>query len=288
MKRSTKVKIIVFFIAFFLCFVDLRPLFMPKKPSPSVITTPIVDETRKNHNKGSCYDMEDDICYYIIHLDDKESNWNKQEKSEFIEKKFLVSLDYLSRKANDYSITISKEYKNYPVNDDTKITYDGIIESEVVENGSQEDILNQVALSLGYLSPEEMDSSLKNQIKVKQIAYLIVVDKEGRSYKYSYVTEDAKQIEFCVFFDDTLKYDETTCCSTIAHELLHLFGAEDFYDPYGEMPERAKLAKELYPDDIMLSLVNDVNNAKIGTYTAYSVGWTDTLPEECDVDEWWN
>ena len=126
MKRSTKVKIIVFFIVFFLCFVDLRPLFRPQKPSPTVITTPLTDQTRKNHNKGSCYDMENDICYFIVHLDDKESSWNKQEKTEFIEKKFLVSLDYLSQKANNYSVTLSKKYKNYPVNDDTKITYDGI------------------------------------------------------------------------------------------------------------------------------------------------------------------
>ena len=287
MKRSTKVKIIVFFIVFFLCFVDLRPLFRQKKPEPTVVTTPITDQTRKNHNKGSCYDMESDICYFIVHLDDKESSWEGQEKTEFIEKKLLVSLDYLSQKANDYSVTISKKYKSYPVGDDTKVVYDGIIETEVVENGSQEDIFNQVALSLGYKSPEEMDSALKKENNVKQIAYLFVVNKEGRSYKYSYVTEDSKQLEFCLFFDDTLSFNENTCCSTIAHEILHLFGAEDFYDPYGEMPEREKLAKELYPDDIMLTLVNDVNRAKIGAYTAYAVGWTDTLPKECDTENWW-
>lgn len=283
MKRSTKVKIIVFFIVFFLCFVDLRPLFRPKKPEPTIITTPITDQTRKNHNKGSCYDMESNLCYFVIHLDDKESSWNEKEKTEFIEKKFLVSLDYLSQKANEYSVSISKNYKDIS----TQVVYDGIIETEVVENGSQEDILNQVALSLGYKSPEEMDGSLKKENSVEQIAYLIIVNKEGRSYKYSHAPENSKQIEFCVFFDDSLKFDNNTCCSTIAHEILHLFGAEDFYDPYGEMPQREKLAKELYPDDIMLTLVNDVSNAKIGAYTAYAVGWTDTLPKECDTENWW-
>ena len=47
-------------------------------------------------------------------------------------------------------------------------------------------------------------------------------------------------------------------------------------------------ALKLYPDDIMLTLVNNVNDAKIGSYTAYSIGWTDTLPKECDVPEWWS
>ena len=288
MKRSTKVKIIVFFIVFFLCFVDLRPLFRPKKPTPTIVTTPIVDTTRKGYNNGSCYDMEKDLCYFIIHLDDKESRWNEKDKNDFIENKFLISLDYLSRKASEYSATLCKEYRNYPADNNTKVTYNGIVDTDVVTNGSQADILNQIATSMGYSSPEEMDSTLKKEMNVKQIAYLLVLNKEGRSYKYSYVTNDAKQIEFCVFFDDTIKSDGNICCSTIAHELLHLFGAEDFYDPYGEMPQREKLAQTLYPQDIMLSLVNDVNKAEIGEYTAYSIGWTDTLPKECDVPEWWS
>ncbi len=287
MKRSTKVKIIVFFIVFFLCFVDLRPLFRQQKPSPTIVTTPIVDSTRKGYNNGSCYDMEKDICYYIIFLDDKESNWNEKDKNEFIEKKFSVSMDYLSRKASEYSATLCTEYKNYPADNYTKVTYDGFVEANVVENGSQDDILNQVASSMKYSSPEEMDLSLKTDMNVTQVAYLVVLNKEGRSYKHSYVTDDSKTFEFCVFFDDTIKSDANTCCSTIAHEILHLFGAEDFYDPYGEMPEREKLAEQLYPDDIMLTLVNNVNDAKIGSYTAYSIGWTDTLPAECNVDEWW-
>lgn len=284
MKRSTIVKIIVFFIVFFLCFVDLRPLFRQK--NPATVTTPTIDETRKSYNNGSCYDMEKDVCYFIIYLDDNESSWNEAEKNNFIEKKFLVSMDYLSRKASDYSVTLCTEYKSYPEND-TTVTYDGIIETEVVENGRQEDILTQVASSLCYSSPEEMDSALKSELNVRQIAYLLVINKEGRSYKYSYVTTESKKVEFCVFFDDSIKQNGTTCCSTIAHEILHLFGAEDYYDPYGNLPEREKLAKELYPNDIMLSLPYDVNDAEIGAYTAYSIGWTNTLPEECNVDEWW-
>lgn len=287
MKRSTKVKIIVFFIVFFLCFVDLRPLFRQQKPVQPIITTPIVDTTRKGYNNGSCYDMEKDICYFIVHLDDNESNWNENEKNEFIKNKFLVSIDYLARNASDYSVTLCRKYRNFPTDSNTKVTYNGIVETDVVENGSQTDIFNQIALSMGYSAPEEMDSTLKKEMNVNQIAYLFVLNKEGRSYKYSYVTDDSKTIEFCVFFDDSIKSYDNTCCSTIAHEILHLFGAEDFYDPYGELPERQKLAEKLYPNDIMFALMNNVNDAQIGAYTAYSVGWTDTLPDECNVDEWW-
>ncbi len=284
MKRSTKVKIIVFFIVFFLCFVDLRPLFRPSKPTNTVH---IIDETRKSYKVGSCYNMTDDLCYFIIYLDDDESQWNEEEKEKFIDKKFSVSLNYLSHKANEYSVSICKKYATYPKDDVTKVSYDGIIEAEVVENGSQEDILSQVATSMGYSSPKKMDSTLKEKWEIAQIAYLIVVNKEGRSYKYSYTSQQNEKIEFCVFFDNSITYGQNTCYPSIAHEILHLFGAEDYYDPYGKMPEREKLAQELYPDDIMLTLPQDINNAEIGAYTAYSVGWTDILPKECDVDKWW-
>ena len=53
------------------------------------------------------------------------------------------------------------------------------------------------------------------------------------------------------------------------------------------LPERLELAKELYPNDIMFGTVTDVITVSVGNYTAYSVGWIDQLPEECNVDEWW-
>lgn len=283
MTRSTKVKIVIFFIVFFLCFVDLRPLFRQQKPTPTVITTPVVDTTRKGYKTGSCYDMENSLCYYIIFLNDNESQWNDSEKTKFTQKKFITSLNYLSAKANEYSVTISTEYNHSEVTG----TYSGIVETEVVENGSQEDILNQVAQSCGFENPDEMNSHLKESLGVNQVAYLIVMNKDGRSYKYSYVNENNEKLEFCVFFDDSITFGESTCCATISHEILHLFGAEDYYNPYGDTPQREKLAKELYPDDIMMKIPKNVYDAQIGEYTAYSVGWTDTLPEECNNENWW-
>ncbi len=283
MKRSTKVKIIIFFIVFFLCFVDLRPLFRQNEPAP---VAPQIDETRKSYKVGSCYNMKDDLCYFIIFLDDNESSWNEAEKENFTENKFIYSMNYLSSKANDYSVTLCTKYSSYPADENAKMIYNGILESDVVENGSQTDILNQVAESMSFASPEEMNSALKNQLNVGQIAYLLAVNKEGRSYKYAYTSPQSEKIEFVVFFDDSIAKGGT-CCSTIAHEILHLFGAEDYYDPYGKLPQREKMANELYPNDIMLISPSDVNKAEIGAYTAYSVGWTDIIPAECNTENWW-
>ena len=55
------------------------------------------------------------------------------------------------------------------------------------------------------------------------------------------------------------------------------------YDKNGEV------AKECFAEsvDIMFGTVADVNTVSVGSYTAYSVGWIDELPKECDTDNWW-
>ena len=282
MKRSKKILIITLVVFFVLCHIDLRPWFYELEEK---YINPI-DETRKSYDAGSCKNMQNDLCYYIIYLNDNESKWNEDDKKIFVKKKFIPSMKYLSQQASAYNISLTTEYKTFPDND-SQISYNGIIETEVVKNGSQKDIFSQVAESMGYNSPKEMNKSLQKELNVKQIAYLIVVNKEGRSYKHTYIESHREKYEFCVFFSKSIGHTDSTCYSTIAHEILHLFGAEDYYDPFGNYPEREKLALSLYPDDIMLSTVEDINTVKVGEYTAYSVGWTDILPEECNVDKWW-
>ena len=280
MKRSTKIFIIILVVLFILCFIDFRPWFY-KKQSEYLNQ---VDETRKEYKIGSCYNMQEDLCYYIIFIDDNESKWNDEDKSLFIEKKFIPSMNYLTTQSSAYNVTLETNYKVC----EKSATYEGAIESEAVEHGAQYDIFTQIASSLGYESPKEMNDSLKKELDVKQVAYLFAVNKEGRSYKLSHTqTAIERKYEFCVFFSQSIGYTDTTCYSTIAHEILHLFGAEDYYDPYGNYPEREKLAKEFYPNDIMFGTVTDVNNVSVGNYTAYSVGWIDVLPQECNTPLWW-
>ncbi len=242
------------------------------------------DETRRAYNVGSCYNMQEDLCYYIIFLDDEESQWTNEDKEIFVNKKFLPTMKFLSQQASKYNTEISTDYKTI----EKKVTYDGVMESETRENGGQYNILTQVAKSMGYDSHWEMTHTLRKELNVKQVAYLIAINKNGRSYKHTHPYGPfEKPTEFCIFFSQSIGYTDTTCYSTIGHEILHLFGAEDYYSSAGNYPERNKLATMLYPADIMFATANDINDKNIGAYTAYSVGWIDELPKECDTENWW-
>ena len=89
--------------------------------------------------------------------------------------------------------------------------------------------------------------------------------------------------EHCVLFANNLSGSKGSRASTIAHEILHLFGAEDYYVSMS----REALANQKYPDDIMLWQVERIQDNSIGDCTAYSVGWTDEVPDVCYDDRWW-
>ena len=77
MKRRTKIFIIILITAFILCCIDFRPWLYEKQRE----YLNRVDETRKEHGIGTCYDMEKSLCYYIVFINDDESRWNDDEKT---------------------------------------------------------------------------------------------------------------------------------------------------------------------------------------------------------------
>ena len=70
---------------------------------------------------------------------------------------------------------------------------------------------------------------------------------DGASFYYEYS---------CLYKTDAYTDGEPESPATFAHEILHLFGAPDFYegssDPYVDAALTAYV-EETYPDDIMLS-----------------------------------
>ena len=121
-----------------------------------------------------------------------------------------------------------------------------------------------------------------------EVIFLLLLNKDGCSYSINDGLDDGyDEPEYCVLFTHYTDYTAVTGPSTVAHEILHLFGAEDYYDPYGTHPQRAVLAESLYPTDIMLRVYTDISWNTLGSFTAYSVGWTEDLPEECRQVGWW-
>ena len=122
----------------------------------------------------------------------------------------------------------------------------------------------------------------REQFQTEEIVCFTIFNKDGTSYalnpKRGY--EDHNVREHCIIFAyDRGSNKENAIVggqsSVIAHEMLHLFGAEDFYTPLN----RKEMAEKKFPNDIMLHQEYQILGNNIGVATAFYIGWTDTVPE---------
>ena len=115
------------------------------------------------------------------------------------------------------------------------------------------------------------------------VIFLLLVPQEGRSYSLPYT----QGVDTKYYNENVVIYmgdcSDTTLPATIAHEMLHPFGADDLYFPYDSDTSRAELAATYFPDDIMLRVDPLLSTLTVGPYTAYNVGWTDTLDPKYEI-----
>ena len=130
---------------------------------------------------------------------------------------------------------------------------------------------------------------LADKYGTDNIAYMVFVEygRDSRSYAYWYTVGGLENR----YHEKTYIMSVQNPPSVIAHEMLHLFGAMDFYVEgrrMGVSKELTEYAKNNYPDDIMITAwiydssgnrVNDRITKVISPLTAYRIGWLDDIPE---------
>lgn len=266
------------------------PSSQPDEPKDPVILPEIIDtyqeEYRPNYMLGNCRNLKGNPLVVLLFIDDDESSWSAEQVTEYTNKHVNVGLQYLEDKAKEWNVDLNFTVKSYstPLSEYT-LKYEGSVIRDLRISGSSKDVLDQAARDMGYPSNWELYSKFKTEHGGNDdVIFLTFINKAGKSYTRHFIsTGRTSYSEHCVLFSDYLEGDSFGCrASTVAHELLHLFGAEDFYNGYREF-----LAYQIYPKDIMLWMPTDAYENEIGDFTAYTLGWTDTIPQICYNEYWW-
>ncbi len=263
---------------------------LPDNSYETIILPPITDtyqeEYRPGYLQANCRNLKGAPLVVLLFIDDDESNWTSEEVTDYTNRYIFEGLKYLEDKAKEWGVDLNFRVESYstPLSEYT-LKYEGCVIKDLRINGSSKDVLEQAALDMGYSSDWELYSKFKTDYADgNDVIFLTFLDKPGKSYaRHANSTGKSSYSEHCVIFSDYLEGGSFGCrSSTVAHELLHLFGAEDYYDGYREI-----LAYQTYPKDIMLWMPKEIYQNEIGDFTAYTVGWTDSIPQICYNEYWW-
>jgi hypothetical protein len=218
---------------------------------------------------GSAIELNGNIYILAVFITTPKKKWTYDEKTDLIASQ-LKAQEWLKNKAKLYGTDISFENGFYGLKSDIFVDEIKSIK-EVYE--ARLDWVYSILTKIGYSSPLEFLEKLKNTKQCSNALVIIYANESGRPYAVPYSTGWNKEkyfFEGCMIYGKSKNYPP--CAATIAHEILHLFGAWDLYRLDKKDKERARKAKDLYPDDIMLEGGCDLETLKISRLTAWLVG----------------
>lgn len=204
----------------------------------------------------------------LVFVDDPQDSWSDEAKRKMIAL-CQKSARYLVNQAKQYDVALDLncggEYT-------LSCTMEEIVPTEITD----------FTWTVRAQKLADYDA-LCQEKELQNVIFLLLLPKEGRSYSLPYsdgINTDYYKESVVIYAGDG---SDTSLPATIAHEMLHPFGADDLYFPYDTDTARAELAKEYFPDDIMLRIDPLLSTLTIGAYTAYKIGWTDSLDPKYEV-----
>ncbi len=213
---------------------------------------PTLEEKYSSHvyinakDKGACRSFSGNVGIFTVFVTDPESSWSPETESE-IQRIIESSCEDLSEQAKGRGVSLSFGY-----------TKTGVVFADVIENGST-DWADQAAKRAGFSTLNGMAAEIERLHGYDSVAVIFAFNRNGRAYAMPR-TSNNENTEYAVIYQGE---------DAVGHELLHLYGAKDFYYP----TEVHDAASEHLGESIM-------NHADtVDDLTAYLVGWTNTLSE---------
>ena len=241
---------------------------------------------REDFDLGNCKQLCGKVIVVLLYMDDFESTWTEDEITKFTEFEVNPALDFMEKQAQNHNVSLSMEIGYIH----SGLYYDDEVIESVKETGyATGDVLWKASLGLGYASDKKMLDEYRRQFQTEEIVCFAIFNKDGTSYalnpKRGY--DDYNIREHCLIFAYDRGSNKQNAIrggqsSVIAHEMLHLFGAEDFYTPRA----RKEIAEKKFSKDIMLHQEYEIHKNNIGDATAFYIGWIDTVPEALYDKNW--
>lgn len=236
-------------------------------------------EPFSSFQKGTAKSLEGRTVIISMFVDTPSFVWTTRE----IKKELPVmdsTFEYITRQAKEYDVECEfvYDFENELMSGTTTQTMNAFnldlfhrrrIQMDTEETKEFEYYLDDM-LEIWKSGAVSYDKVLK-KYDADNVFMIIFFKGDGRDYAITYDGEDSEQ-------ETLISYSTSGAC-TMAHEILHLFGAHDFYEGAEYTEDTTEYLKNEYKNDIMLKVNPPGKITKtVGAVTAYQLGWTD----ECE------
>ena len=199
----------------------------------------------KYKDGGTCHSLTGQIFWHFVYVEDPKSRWHKKER-DIQEKVNQDVIRYLKKEGRKEQTALQMFMKSCTL----RLPYE--MQADNIQTWTA-----QFAQLSGFSSMKEMDLKLKETYPQGQDFYIFLLNKPGRAYASPSLSSETVESEFCVVYRSDF--------NALLHEVLHVFGAADFYYP----KQAAKAAEQILGKSVMLNSSDPV----IDDLTRYLIGW---------------
>jgi len=219
--------------------------------------------------RGSAAVLEGRALLYHLWAEDAQATWSDAEQAD-VRKRVAAGIAFLDRWASRYQVDLAfAEASAGRVRSPTPIPTDSFADPAWTET---------LVKATGAADANRLVADLKTRHRANAVVLVIHVNKDGDSYNLTFYAGVGPlwAAERVVCF---ARYPNRTptCAASYAHEILHAFGAGELYFPFDRANNRRRRAAHLFPNDIMRRVDHNPGVLTIGAFTAYRIGWTNTL-----------
>ena len=202
----------------------------------------------KYRGKGNCESLTGKVSVLLVFVNDTESAWDNAAKEE-AQIRLCEEMVKLAGYAHTAGAELSLEYGEM----DVTLS----LAAHSYNTAAWE---NEAAEAMGFASVDALQTCLEEEWEVGSVPVVFLLNKAGRAV--AYYTKNKAGAEYLTMYASDY--------SPFCHELLHLYGAQDYYYPACV----AAAANGFLKNSIM-----NTGDA-VDPLTAYTVGWTNVLSYE--------
>lgn len=238
MIKKYKIPFIFFAILIAIALIVSIFLFLPKHQSVFL----------NAKGKGDCKFLKGNVLFTVLFANTPDSAWTEEEIESFLALQ-KSEAEFLKEEADKYSAPLSIHFISLAGN--TLNEFNMFDSSEWIKD----------ALSSFGLPQKNTSEYLKTYYNMDEAVVIFAIKGSGLSFSLPQTQQEGFECAFLYSAEPAFR-----------HEILHIFGAKDFYFPQAVRT----LASEKFPHSVMLSS----DNKSVDSFTAYLIGWTEEPDNE--------